>query len=98
MSTGAIQPFEPIATVTVAATTSSVAVVLPPSDAILVFNSTSAVAFVVIGSANATSAGTPVPAGGRQLFGGGPYVASAAVVLANGSGSVYFTAGQGTAY
>ncbi len=98
MSTGAIQPFEPIATVTVAATTSSAAAVLPASDAILVFNSTSAIAFVAIGGATATSAGTPIPSGGRQLFAGGLYVTSAAVILASGSGSVYFTAGQGTAY
>jgi hypothetical protein len=98
MSTGTIQPFEPIATATIAASTSSAAAALPASDSILVFNSTGVTAFVTVGATTATSAGTPVPPGARQLFAGGPYVTSAAVVLGSGSGNVYFTAGQGTAY
>jgi hypothetical protein len=56
------------------------------------------VAFVAIGVSTATVANTPVPAGTRQLFDSSPYVTSAAVILASGTGSVYFTAGLGTAY
>jgi hypothetical protein len=68
------------------------------SDAVLVFNSTAAVAFVQMGGGTATATSTPVPAGGRQLFAAGPYSTPPSVVLASGTGTVYFTAGSGTAY
>jgi hypothetical protein len=99
MATGTIQPFQPISTATAAASTTSAVVALPANaDSVLVYNSTAAIAFVAIGAGTATAANTPVPAGGRQLFDSSPYVTSAAVILASGSGSVYFTAGLGTAY
>jgi hypothetical protein len=99
MSTGTTQAFSPISTATAAASTTSASVTLPANaDSILVFNATAAVAFVAIGVSTATVANTPVPAGTRQLFDSSPYVTSAAVILASGTGSVYFTAGLGTAY
>jgi hypothetical protein len=99
MATGSIQGFSPIATATASATTTSVAVTLPANaDSILVFNATAATAFVAIGVSTATLANCPVPAGARQLFDSSPYVTSAAVILASGTGAVYFTSGLGTAY
>lgn len=97
MSTGSIVPFTPLATVTVAAsTTAAQATGLPPSDSVLVFNATGAVAFVAF-SGTATPASTPVPPGGRQLF-AGTLGKTASVILASGTGAVYLTAGNGTAY
>ncbi len=98
MSTGNVAPFKPILTETVAAsTTAANATGLPPSDSILVYNAAATTAFVSMSGA-ATTASTPVPPGGRQLFAAGPLVTSASVVLASGTGAVYFTAGAGTAY
>jgi hypothetical protein len=45
-----------------------------------------------------TVADTPVPAGARMLLGAGPFVSYAAVVLSSGTGTVYFTLGDGDTY
>lgn len=97
MATGSIVPFTPLATIAVAAsTTAAEATGLQNSDSVLVFNSTGAVAFVTFAdTASATS--TPVPVGARQLF-AGTLGKTASVILASGAGTVYFTAGNGTAY
>lgn len=98
MATGSVTPFNPITTVTVAAsTTAAQATGLPITDSILVFNETAAVAFVIIGPGNASTGNTPIAAGGRQLF-MGSLGSTASVILASGTGNVYFTAGNGTAY
>jgi hypothetical protein len=98
MSTGNVAAFKPILAETVAAsTTPASATGLPSADSILVYNAAGATAFVSIGAA-ATTASTPVPAGGRQLFAAGPLVTSASVVLSSGTGAVYLTAGNGTAW
>jgi hypothetical protein len=98
MATGSIVPFMPLATVTVAAsTTTAQATGLPSTDSILVVNSTASVAFVAIGPGSATTGNTPIQAGGRQLF-KGTLGGKASVILASGTGAVYFTAGDGTAY
>lgn len=97
MATGSIVPFMPLATITVAAsTTAAQASGLPASDSVLVFNAAGATAFVTF-SGTASTAFTPVPAGGRQLF-AGTLGKTASVILASGTGSVFFTAGNGTQY
>ncbi|HUN01062.1 MAG TPA: hypothetical protein PLI96_11345 [Halothiobacillus sp.] len=98
MATGQSVPFTPLSTVTIAAsTTASTPVSVPGSDSVLVFNASAATAFVSLG-ATASTASTPVPAGGRQLFSNTSLGNKLSVVLASGTGSVYATAGQGTAY
>jgi len=102
MSTGSTQPFRPAGTVSVAASTSSANVALTGGGTtVLVYNSSAATAFFVLGAASSLSASptnTPVPAGARMLVEAGPFVTYAAAVLASGTGSVYFTIGDGDTY
>jgi hypothetical protein len=99
MATGQTVPFTPLATVTVAATTTaSTPAAVQASDSLLVFNSSAAVAFVSLNGTASAANGTPVPAGGRQLFANGSLGNKVSVVLASGTGRVFLTAGQGTAY
>lgn len=101
MTVGSVNPFKPAQTLTIAASTAAASASLPiPGDAVLIFNSTSAVAFVAVGTGavTATTASYPVPAGGRALIATGPYVNALSVVLSTGSGTVYATVGDGTQY
>lgn len=102
MSTGSTQPFRPAGTVSVAATTSAQTIALVGGgNAVLVYNASSATAFFRLGGATGLTAAmsdTPVPAGARMLVGGGPFVSNAAVLLSAGSGTVYFTLGDGDTY
>ena len=99
MSTGSIQPFVPSGTATIAASTASASASLSYGDTVIVYNATTAIAFVAFGagSATATTASTPVPPGGSLMLFVGPVVNYAAVILSTGSGNVYVTAGTGTA-
>jgi hypothetical protein len=101
MATGSAQPFSAIGTVTIAATTTSQSAPITPADSILVYNATSSTIFVALGASGgspvASVAGSaPVPPGARQLFAGGPYIGSVAVVAAV-PGNVYVSSGNGTA-
>ena len=102
MSTGANQPFRPAGTAAAAASTSVTNVTLSGGGgAILIYNATAATAFFRLGGASgltATTADTPVPAGSRMLVDAGPFVSNAAVLLSSGSGTVYFTLGDGDTY
>jgi len=102
MSTGANQPFRPAGTAAAAASTTVTNVTLNGGGgAILIYNATSATAFFRLGGASgltATAADTPVPAGSRMLVDAGPFVSNAAVLLSSGSGTVYFTLGDGDTY
>ena len=65
------------------------------------FNAASAVAFIRFGAdptLAAASSDTPLPAGGRMLFGVNPLITYGAAVLATGSGTVFFTRGDGSTY
>ena len=98
--TGAVAPFQPVGTVTIAASTVSANGALPPGgDAVLVTNSTAAVAFVRVdvGSPVATAADTPVLPGSARLLAAPSTVTAVAVLLSAGSGGVYVTRGSGTA-
>ncbi|MBV9756360.1 MAG: hypothetical protein JO047_04840 [Alphaproteobacteria bacterium] len=103
MSIGSTQPFRPAGTAQVAASTTSSSVLLNGGgDAVLVYNSSSAVAFIKFGvgsSLQATNQDLPVPPGTRMLVHvGGPFVTTAAAILSAGAGTVYFTRGDGTIY
>jgi hypothetical protein len=102
MSTGSIQPFRPAGTASVAASATSGSVPLAGGGhAVLVYNASSATAFFRLGAGAGLTAllsDTPVPAGARMLVDGGPFVKYAAAVLAAGTGTVYFTLGDGDTY
>jgi hypothetical protein len=102
MSTGSTQPFRPAGTAALAASTTSGNLLLAGGgSAVLVYNGSGATAFFRLGAAASLTASvtdTPVPAGQRMLVDGGPFVSYAAAVLSAGTGSVYFTLGDGDTY
>jgi len=94
----AAEAFIPTGTVAVAASTSSVVAALPgQGDTLLIYNTTSGVAFVVAGP-TATTAGYVVPPGARGLMKCGLVATQVAVILSTGSGTVYVTQGTGANY
>jgi hypothetical protein len=103
MSNGIIRAFAPSGTVGIAASTTSTNVTLAGGGpSVLIYNATSAIAFVKLGASSSLAASAaidyPVPPGGARMIDGGPYVTVAAAVLASGSGIVYFSNGDGTAF
>lgn len=102
MSIGSALPFRPSGTVAVSASASAASVALVGGgSSVLVFNGAGTVAFVRFGmdgviAANATD--LPVPPGQRVLVDAGPRVTYGSAVLASGTGSVYFTRGDGSVY
>ncbi|HTJ88889.1 MAG TPA: hypothetical protein VL356_01735 [Acidocella sp.] len=97
MATGSISPFSPIGTTTIAASNVAVSGKVAAAEALLVYNATAATAFVSLGGV-ASTASTPIPPGGRQLFASNPFISTVSVVLGSGTGNVYVSAGSGTAY
>jgi len=102
MSSGSTQPFRPAQTATLAASTTAAYAAIPGySEAALVTNTTSAVAFVRFGTDStviATTADMPVPPNGRLLMHCGSIASTVSVLLATGSGAVYVSRGDGTVY
>jgi len=102
MSTGSTQPFRPAGTVAAASSTTAQIVALTGGgNAVLIYNAANATAFFRLGGTSGltvTTSDTPVPPGARMLVGGGPFVSHAAVVLSSGTGTVYFTLGDGDTY
>ncbi|HQT87971.1 MAG TPA: hypothetical protein PK677_05385 [Acidiphilium sp.] len=102
MSTGASLPFRPAGTVVIGASAAAASIALPPGgSSMLVYNSTTSVAFIrfgMVGDTTAQISDTPVPPGARMLFDAGRLVTTASVVLASGTGSVFFTRGDGSVY
>ncbi len=102
MATGSTQPLMVSATATLAAGTSSANIALAGTgEAVLVYNATSAIAFIRFGmdaSVVATSADMPIPPGSRMLIHAGDFSKTVAALLSSGSGAVYFSRGQGTVY
>jgi hypothetical protein len=102
MSTGSTQPFRPAVTATIAAsTTPAYASIAGHGEAVLVTNTTAAVAFIRFGTDNtvvATTADTPIPPNARMLMHCGNIASTASVVLATGTGTVYVSRGDGTVY
>jgi hypothetical protein len=101
MASGSIAAFSPEATVSVAASTASTAVALGTGPSLLVYNGSSSTAFLRLGATTAltaTTAAMPIPAGSQVLLGIGATVSAAAVILATGTGQVFFTRGSGAFY
>lgn len=102
MASGASLPFRPAGTVSVAAsTTAEAAALVSGGSSILVFNDSGAVAFIRFGmntGVAASASDTPVPAGARMLLDAGTLVTHASALLASGTGTVYFTRGDGSIY
>jgi hypothetical protein len=102
MASGSIAAFSPEATVSVAASTASTAVALGGTGpSLLVYNGSSSTAFLRLGATTAltaTTAAMPIPAGSQVLLGIGATVSAAAVILATGTGQVFFTRGSGAFY
>jgi hypothetical protein len=100
LSSGAANPFQPIATVTMASATVSANVQLAGSgESLLVTNPTSSLAFVRFGSdptVQATTSDTPVLPNSKVLLHCGPIVSYCAAVLSSGSGAIMFTRGSGS--
>lgn len=94
-----IHPFSPIGgTVNVSATTSSSRVALTlGGNSLVVYNSAASIAFVKLGSSTvdaATATSVPIAAGSTRVFALGSET-HAAAILASGTGTVYFTTGNG---
>ncbi|WP_284944557.1 hypothetical protein [Acidisoma cladoniae] len=102
MASGSISAFNPEGTVSVAAGTTSQAASLPGTGpSLLVYNSTTAIAYLRLGattSLTATSSDLPIPAGSQMLLSVSTTVTAAAVVLSTASGRVYLTRGSGSVY
>lgn len=102
MAIGSSLPFRPAGTAAVAASTNAASTPLVGGgSSMLVFNAAGSTAFVRFGMAGmnpATTADTPVPPGSRMLVDAGRLVTEASAVLRSGSGTVYFTRGDGSVY
>jgi hypothetical protein len=100
MSIGSSQPFRPAGTASLAAGTASASVALAGGgDSLLVTNASAATAFVRLGAdptVAATAADMPVLPNGRALLGVNPLITYAAALLTTGSGTVFFTRGDGS--
>ncbi|HQT66028.1 MAG: hypothetical protein B7Z78_06300 [Rhodospirillales bacterium 20-60-12] len=102
MTIGASQPFRPAGTVMLAAFTTAGVVTLPKGGStVIIFNNAVVTAFVRFGSVSglvATLSDMPVPPGDRLMLDVGALVNNASVVLASGTGNVYFSRGDGSVY
>jgi hypothetical protein len=102
MASGSIAAFSPEATVSVAASTTSTAVVLVGTGpSLLIYNGSNSTAFLSLGASKvltATTAELPVPAGSQVLLGIGATISAAAVILSSGTGTVFLTRGSGSFY
>jgi hypothetical protein len=102
MASGSIAAFSPEATVSVAASTTSISVLLGGTGpSLLVYNGSNSTAFLSLGATKAltaTAAAMPVPAGSQMLLGIGATVSAAAVILTTGTGQVFLTRGSGSFY
>ena len=100
MPTGAISPFRPTGTVSLTATTSSNSVALPGGgESVVVTNTANAVVFIRFGAdqtITATANDMPVLANGRIMLSVNPLISYAAAITGTGSGTVYFTRGDGS--
>lgn len=97
----ALEAFQPSATVTVAASTTSASAALAGAgDTAVVYNPTTGIAFVTFstGTVTATNAGYPVPPGATRIVKVGRLVSSVGVILSTSSGNVYVTLGSGAQY
>jgi hypothetical protein len=100
MAIGAITPFRPTGTVSLAANTSSATVQLAGGgDTVVVTNPTTSLAYVRFGadpSVSASPVDMPVMANSKVMLSVNGLISHAAATLAAGSGSILFTRGDGS--
>jgi hypothetical protein len=100
LPTGTVSLFKPISTVSISSSTISANVQLTGSgEALMITNATDSLAYIRFGSdptVTATTADTPVLPGSKVLFQCGPFVSYCAAALDAGTGSIYFTRGEGS--
>lgn len=100
---GQVQSFRPSGSVSAAATTTTQSVVLPAGgDTVVVDNAGNDFCFVNFGGSAVVATGSPnpsfpVPAGQHRQFACPRTVTAAAVIMNSGTGTVFFTRGDGTA-
>jgi len=101
MSVGAVQPFQPSYTVSLAGSTIAVTRALPAGGtSVLITNAASDYIFVRLGTVGvlATVNDVPVPAGARLLLHAPEPVSAISVLLNSGTGTVFVSRGTGTSY
>ena len=102
MSTGAVNPFvQNQATTALAVSTVSASMSFnQPTDVLRLYNSGSAVIFIVLGENTsgliAATTGFPLAPGVVEYIGVPMTIKALAAVLGNGSGTLYITPGNGT--
>jgi hypothetical protein len=100
---GQVQSFRPSGCVSAFATTNSQNVTLPPGgDTIVVDNAGGDYCFVNFGGSAVVATGAPnpsfpIPAGQHRQFACPMTVTTAGVIMNTGTGTVFFTRGDGTA-
>ena len=100
MPAGSSHPFRPSGTASLSASTMPASVGLAGGgDSVLVTNAASSIAFVRFGAdatVTANAGDMPVLPNSRMLIAVNSLIRSAAAVLVSGTGSVYFTRGDGS--
>jgi hypothetical protein len=100
MPAGSSQPFRAAGTVSLSATTTPASIALAGGgDSVLITNAASSIAFVRFGADATVSANTgdmPVLPNSQILIAVNSLIQNAAAVLTSGTGSVYFTRGDGS--
>lgn len=100
MSTGLISPFRPTGTVALAAgAISANAALAGAGDTVVVTNASDAVAFVRFGADSGVAASTgdmPVLGNSRTILTVNSLIAYCAAVIPAGSGTIYFSRGDGS--
>ena len=100
MSTGATNPFQPTATVTLASSATSATILLGgQGEIVLITNPTASLAYVRFGSdptVQATVGDTPILPNSKILLRCGLLISYCAAILSSGSGSIMFTRGEGS--
>ena len=100
MAIGSIQPFRPTGTVSMTTGTASASIALAGGgETVVVTNTATTLGFVRFGadpSVTATAADMPVLPGSRVMLAANPLITYAAAMLLSGSGSLFFTRGDGS--
>jgi hypothetical protein len=100
MAIGSISPFRPTGTVNIAATTTSQTIALTGGgETVVAINATAALAYVRFGSDASVTASTvdmPLLPNSRAVLSVNSLIGFAAAVLANGTGTILFTRGDGS--
>lgn len=100
MPLGSVSPFRPTGTVSISVgNVSSNALLSGGGDSVVVTNPTSALAFIRFGSdptVTASSVDMPILAGSRVILSVNSLITHAAAISPSGTGSIFFSRGDGS--